>query len=121
MSNRLTILWDALWWLVPFSLVGALFGDAIRKDVMTARQRVIVGAFCLMYGPLMGAVCIREWGWSEFSALAVAAVAPTIAYDVIGLVVAFLRQGRDDPRGWVTLLKDMVVAALNALLPWRKP
>ena len=73
MPERLEALWNALWWLVPFSLVGAIFGDAIRRDAMTRRQRVAVGAFCLMLGPLMGAVAIREWQWSEFSALAVAA------------------------------------------------
>lgn len=121
MPDRLEALWAALWWLVPFSLVGAIFGDAIRKDVMTRRQRVAVGLFCLMLGPLMGAVAIREWQWSDFSALAVAAVVPTLAYDAIGLVTAFLVTGRDDPRGWVTLVKDTVAALLSALLPWRKP
>lgn len=44
----------------------------------------------------------------------------TVTYDVIALVRAFLRQMQDDPRSWVTILKDTLVAALAALLPWRK-
>lgn len=113
MPDRLTALWDALWWLVPFSFVGAIFGDAIRKDVLTRRQRVAVGMFCLMLGPLAGAVAIKEWGWSDFAALAVASVAPTIAYDVIGLAAAMLRYVKDNP--------DKLRETLTGLWPWRKP
>lgn len=36
---------DALLVFVPFSLVGAIFGDAIRRDVLTRRQRGIAGLF----------------------------------------------------------------------------
>lgn len=113
MNDRLTALWDALWWLVPFSFVGAIFGDAIRKDVLTRRQRVAVGVFCLMLGPLAGAVTIKEWGWSEFAALGIAAVAPTVAYDVIGLAAAILHYARDNP--------DKLREMLSSLWPWKKP
>lgn len=44
----------------------------------------------------------------------------TGAYDAIALVQAFLLQAKDDPRSWVVILKDLLVAALTALLPWRK-
>lgn len=117
MSGKLQALWDALAWLIPFSLVGAVFGDAIRRDALTPRQRIAAGLFSLMLGPVMGMAAIKEWGWSEFSALAVASVIPTLAYDGIGLLAAILRQAKDDPRGWVGVIKD----ALAALLPWRKP
>ena len=57
---------------------------------------------------------MREFGWSDFSALAVASVAPTVAYDAIGLVASLLRAAKDDPRGWFAIIKDA--------LPWgRKP
>jgi len=39
---------------------------------------------------------------------------------VIALTKAFLRQVQEDPRSWATILKDTFVAALAALLPWRK-
>lgn len=113
MNDKLTALWDALWWLVPFSFVGAIFGDAIRKDVLTRRQRVAVGAFCLMLGPIAGAVAIREWGWTDFAALGVAAVSPTVAYDAIGLVAAVLRYAKDNP--------DKLREILTGLWPWKKP
>ena len=114
MTDKLGALWDALAWLVPFSLVGAVFGDAIRKDALTPRQRVAAGLFSLMMGPVCGAAAMREFGWSDFSALAVASVAPTVAYDAIGLVASLLRAAKDDPRGWFAIIKDA--------LPWgRKP
>lgn len=113
MPDRFTALWDALWWLVPFSLVGALFGDTIRKDVLTRHQRIAAGAFGLMVGPLLGALTIKEWGWSEFAALGIAAVAPTITYDVIGLAAAMLRYVKENP--------DKLRETLTGLWPWRKP
>lgn len=48
------------------------------------------------------------------------ATAPTVTYDVIALVKAFLRQVQDDPRSWVAILKDALVAVLAALPSWRK-
>ena len=112
---------DALLVFVPFSLVGAVFGDAIRKDVLTRRQRGIAGLFCIVLGPVCGRVVISEWGWSDWTGLAVAAIVPTLAYDIVGLWAAVIRQAKEDPRGWLVLLKDALVAALQALLPWRKP
>lgn len=113
MPDRFTALWDALFWLIPFSFVGALFGDAIRKDVLNRRQRVAVGLFCMMLGPVLGATAIREWNWSDFAALSIAAVVPTVTYDVIGLVAALLRYVRENP--------DKIREMLASLLPWRKP
>jgi hypothetical protein len=37
----------------------------------------------------------------------VAAIIPTVAYDVVGLIAAVLRGAKDDPRGWLTLIKEM--------------
>lgn len=119
--RNLWLILDALLVFVPFSLIGAVFGDAIRKDVLTRRQRGAAGLFCLVLGPLMGMVAIHEWHWSDVSGLAVAAVVPTLAYDAIGLAGSILRQGKEDPRGWAAIAKDTVVAVLGALLPWRKP
>ena len=111
---------DALLVFVPFSVVGAIFGDAVRKDALTRRQRAAAALFSLAIGPILGMVVIRDLGWSDWTGLAVAAVVPTLSYYVIALAAAVLRQGREDPRGWVTLFKDTVVAALQALLPWRR-
>jgi len=38
MVNKLNALLDSLAWAVPFSVVGAVFGDAIHKDALTPRQ-----------------------------------------------------------------------------------
>jgi len=105
---------DALLVFIPFSLVGAVFGDAIRRDVLTRRQRGIAGLFCLVLGPVCGRVVISEWNWSDWSGLAVAAIMPTVAYDIVGLFTAVLQKAKEDPRGWITLIKE--------LFPWgRKP
>ena len=101
---------DALLVFVPFSLVGAIFGDAIRRDVLTRRQRGIAGLFCLILGPVCGRVVISEWQWSDWSGLAVSAIVPTLAYDIVGLFTAILQKAKEDPRGWVTLIKE--------LFPW---
>lgn len=112
MSERrnLWFVMDALLVFVPFSLVGAIFGDAIRKDVLTRRQRGVAGLFCIVLGPVCGRIVISEWGWSDWSGLAVAAIVPTLAYDIVGLVAAVLRGAKEDPRGWITLIKE--------LFPW---
>lgn len=123
MSERrdLWFIMDALLVFVPFSLVGAVFGDAIRKDVLTRRQRGVAALFCLVLGPVCGRVVISEWGWSDWTGLAVSAIVPTLAYDIVGLFTAVIRQAKEDPRGWLVLLKDTAISALQALLPWRKP
>lgn len=111
---------EALLIFAPFSVVGAFFGDSIRKDVLTRRQRMAASAFSWIMGPVLAAVTVNDLGWSIYTGFAVAAAAPTVTYDVIALVRAFLRQAKDDPRSWVVILKDLLVAALTALLPWRK-
>lgn len=111
---------EALLIFAPFSLIGAIFGDTIRKDVLTRRQRAAAALFSWVMGPLLGWATVSDLGWSLVTGLAVASAAPTVTYDVIALVKAFLRQMQDDPRSWVTILRDTLVAALSALLPWRK-
>lgn len=110
--NKLNTILDSLAWAVPFSLVGAVFGDAIRKDALTPRQRVAVGLFSFMMGPLFGAIGNREFGLGEFTAYAIAAVAPTFVYDVVGLIASILRAAKDDPKDTAEFLKG--------LLPWGK-
>jgi hypothetical protein len=111
---------EALLIFAPFSVVGAFFGDSIRKDVLTRRQRMAASAFSWVMGPVLAAVTVNDLGWSVYTGFAVAAAAPTVTYDVIALVRAFLLQAKDDPRSWIVILKDLLVAALSALLPWRK-
>ena len=110
--NKLQAILDSLAWAVPFSLVGAVFGDAIRKDVLTPRQRLAAGMFSFVMGPLMGAAANREFGVGEFTAYVIAAIAPTVVYDLVGLVAAIIRAAKDDPRDTIAFIKDM--------LPWGK-
>lgn len=93
---------------VPFSLAGALFGDSIRKDALSKKQRVAAGLFCLAMGPLGGLIAHQEFRLGLFTAFAIAAVVPTLAYDAVGALAAFLRWLKENP----SLLKDM--------LPWGK-
>ena len=52
---------------VPFSLLGAIFGDSIRKDALTRPQRISAGLFSLVVGPVAGLVVMREFGWLDGS------------------------------------------------------
>lgn len=45
--GKLQALVDSLAWAVPFSLIGAIFGDAIRKDALTPRQRMSDSDICV--------------------------------------------------------------------------
>lgn len=108
--NKLNTLIDSLQWAVPFSLLGAIFGDTIRKDVLTPRQRLVVGVFSFVVGPLCGAAANREFGMGEFTSYVIAAIAPTFIYDVIGLVAAVLQSAEEDPRGWLK--------AIASIFPW---
>lgn len=110
--NKLNALLDSLTWAVPFSIVGAVFGDAIRKDALTPRQRIAVGLFSFVMGPLSGAAANREFGVGEFTAYAIAAIAPTLVYDLVGLAASLIRAAKDDPRDTIAFIKDM--------LPWGK-
>lgn len=105
---------------VPFSLVGAIFGDTMRKDALTRRQRGAAGLFSMVTGPLLGLVVITEFGWADWSGLVVASAWPTLSYDVIMLAGAITQQSREDPRGWFVILRDTLISGLQALLPWRK-
>lgn len=116
MKERIDALVDALWFLIPFSFVGAFFGDSFRRDVLTSRQRVAAGLFALFVGPAAGLLVTREWGWQDVTGLAIAAVVPTLSYDLIVLVAALLSQIRADPLGGLRKVWD----ALAAILPGRK-
>lgn len=94
--------------LVPFSIAGAVFGDSIRKDVLTKRQRVAAGLFSLCMGPVGALVVTRDLGWSEYAGWGVAAIVPTLAYDAVGMLTAALRYVKDNP------------GALKDLWPWGK-
>lgn len=111
MTDRLSAFLDALWFLVPFSFVGAFFGDSFRKDVLSPRQRVAAGLFALFIGPVAGMMVTREWGWHEVTGYAIAAVIPTLSYDAIVLVAALLSQIRQDPLGGIRKIWDAIVAA----------
>jgi hypothetical protein len=110
MINKINSLIDSLAWAVPFSIVGAVFGDAIRKDALSPRQRVSVGVFSFVLGPLCGAAANREFGIGEFTSYVIASIAPTVVYDFVGLVAALLRAAKDDPRGLAEIVRD--------LFPW---
>ena len=110
--TKLQALWDSLAWAAPFSFVGAFFGDAIRKDALSPRQRVAVGLLSFVMGPLMGAAANREFGLGEFTSYVIAAIAPTFVYDCIGLIATILRIAKEDPRGVAEFIKDF--------LPWGK-
>lgn len=108
--NKLNTLIESLQWAAPFSLLGTVFGDTIRKETLTPRQRVVVGMFSFVMGPLCGAAATREFGAGEYSGYVIAAVAPTFVYDVIGLVAAVIHSAEKDPRGWV--------GAIASIFPW---
>ncbi|WP_299109781.1 hypothetical protein [uncultured Bradyrhizobium sp.] len=116
MNERIGALVDALWFLIPFSFVGAFFGDSFRRDVLTSRQRVSAGLFALFIGPAAGLLVTREWGWHDVTGFAIAAVVPTLSYDLIVLVAALLSQLRTDPLGGLRKVWD----AIAAILPGRK-
>lgn len=95
---------------IPLSLVGAIFGDAVRKDVLTRRQRLAIMLMSFVMGPICGAIANRELGVGEFTSYAIAAVAPTVTYDIVGLVAAIIRAAKDDPKDAIEFIKS--------LLPW---
>jgi uncharacterized membrane protein YoaK (UPF0700 family) len=97
---------------IPLSFIGTFFGDAIRKEVLSPRQRFAVMMLSFVMGPICGAIANRELGIGEFTSYAIAAIAPTITYDVIGFVAALIRIAKDDPRGVAEYVKDF--------LPWVK-
>lgn len=112
MNERISALVDALWFLIPFSFVGAFFGDSFRSDVLTSRQRVSAGLFALFVGPAAGLLVTREWGWHDVTGFAIAAVVPTLSYDLIVLVAALLSQLRTDPLGGLRKVWDAIAAIL---------
>lgn len=118
MSDKrdLWVILDVLWPLVPPSIVGAFFGDTLRKDVLTARQRIAAFLAMAVLGPLGGVGIAREFALSDYTAAALAIVIAALGTDLIGLAVAIIRQFREDPIGALVKIKD----ALLSLLPARK-
>ena len=95
---------------IPLSFIGTFFGDAIRKEVLTARQRFAVMLLSFVMGPICGAIANRELGFGEFTSYAIAAIAPTITYDLIGFVAAIIQAAKNDPKDTIEFLK--------VLWPW---
>lgn len=48
-------------WLVPPSLLGAFFGDAFRKDLLTPRQRLAAFGLAVAISPLAGMAAGKEF------------------------------------------------------------
>jgi hypothetical protein len=115
--QKLQALADVLWPFVPPSIVGALFGDTLRKDALSRGQRVAAFAVSAVLGCLAGPGLAAEYRLSVYTGAAFAVVIAAIGTDLIGLAVAVIRQFRDDPVGTVIRIKD----ALLAFLPSRKP
>ena len=111
-KRDLWVILDVLWPLVPPSLLGAFMGDALRKDVLTGRQRAAVFLAMAMLGCVGGVGIGREYDLSEYSAAAIAIVISTIGTDLIGLAVAILRQIKEDPIGAITKVRDAILSFL---------
>ena len=108
---------DVLAPFIPFSLVGALFGDAFRKDILSPRQRVVAALTMLFLGPALALSVARELGLSEYTGAVVSVLFAALGTDLIGVVVALTRQVRDDPLGTLGKVKDLIAG----LMPWRRP
>jgi uncharacterized membrane protein YoaK (UPF0700 family) len=95
---------------IPLSFIGTFFGDAIRKEILTPRQRFAVMLLSFVMGPICGAIANRELGFGEFTSYAIAAIAPTLTYDIIGFVVAIIQAAKNDP--------DDMVEFFKSIFPW---
>lgn len=109
-------------WLLPPSLLGALFGDAFRKDLLTPRQRLAAFGVTVAISPLAGLAAWKEWGWHPYTCGVITTLAAALAVDLIALLVAVVREFRSDP--WVAAGKtaDAIKRLADALLsfmPWR--
>jgi hypothetical protein len=109
-------------WLVPPSLLGAFFGDAFRKDVLTPRQRLAAFGLAVAISPLAGMAAGKEWGWHPYTCGVITTLAAVLGTDVIALAVTLVREFRGDPWGSAGKSADAIKKLADALLsfvPWR--
>ncbi|WP_289294534.1 hypothetical protein [uncultured Reyranella sp.] len=109
-------------WLLPPSLLGALFGDAFRKDLLTPRQRLAAFALTVMLSPLAGMAAGKEWGWHPYTCGVITTLAAALGVDLIALAVAVVREFRTDPWAASGKTADAIKRIADALLsfvPWR--
>lgn len=97
--------------LLPPSLLGALFGDTMRKDVLSLRQRGVAFAVMAVLGIVSGASMSRAWGWDYYGACGITILISSLGTDLVGLIAGLLRWGRENPEK----VKDL----LAGLIPWR--
>ncbi|WP_439611518.1 hypothetical protein [Reyranella sp.] len=109
-------------WLLPPSLLGAIFGDAFRKDMLTPKQRLAAFALAVMLSPLAGMAAGKEWGWHPYTCGVITILAGALGFDVLALVFAVVREFRSDPWGATGKTADSIKRLADALLsfvPWR--
>lgn len=109
-------------WLIPPSLLGAFFGDAFRKDLLTPRQRFAAFALSVAISPLAGMAAGKEWGWHPYTCGVITILAAVLGTDMIALVVTVVREFRGDPWGTANKTADAIKKIADALLsfvPWR--
>lgn len=109
-------------WLVPPSILGAFFGDAFRKDLLTPRQRLAAFALAVAISPLAGMAAGKEWGWHPWTCSVIATLAAVLGTDMIALVVAVMREFRADPWGTAGKTAEAIKKIADAVLafvPWR--
>lgn len=109
-------------WLVPPSVLGAFFGDAFRKDLLTPRQRFAAFTLSVAISPLAGMAASKEWGWHPYTCGVLTILAAVLGTDMIALVVTVVREFRSDPWGTTNKSADAIKKLADALLsfmPWR--
>lgn len=112
MIAKMQALADVLWPFVPPSIIGALFGHSLRRDVLSRPQQVSAFAFSATLGCLIGPGLAAEYNLSPYTGAAIAIVVAAMGTDMIGLAVAVIRQFRDDPIGFANKIKDFLLSFL---------
>ena len=103
-------------WLVPPSILGAFFGDAFRRDLLTPRQRLAAFALSVAISPLAGMAAGKEWGWHPYTCGVITILAAVLGTDMIALVVSVVREFRGDPWGTANKTADAIKRIADALL-----
>lgn len=103
-------------WLVPPSILGAFFGDAFRRDLLTPRQRFAAFTLSVAISPLAGMAAGKEWGWHAYTCGVITILAAVLATDMIALVVSVVREFRADPWGTTNKTAEAIKKIADALL-----
>ncbi len=103
-------------WLVPPSILGAFFGDAFRRDLLTPRQRFAAFVLSVAISPLAGMAAGKEWGWHPYTCGVITILAAVLGTDMIALVVSVVREFRSDPWGTTNKTADAIKKIADALL-----